>query len=86
MEAIAHGARLILQGEADLVLAGGIESMSRMPYLVDAADARWGHKMGGFELVDAMYRDGFRCSLCDLLMGETAEILAREYGISREAL
>jgi len=59
--------------------------MSRMPYLIDAADARWGHKMGGFELVDAMYRDGFRCSLCDLLMGETAELLAREYGISREA-
>ncbi len=85
MEAIAHGARLIQQGEADLVLAGGIESMSRMPYLIDAADARWGHKMGGFELVDAMYRDGFRCSLCDLLMGETAEILAREYGISRSA-
>jgi acetyl-CoA C-acetyltransferase len=85
MEAIAQGARAIRLGEADLVLAGGIESMSRMPYLIDAADARWGHKMGGFELVDAMYRDGFRCSLCGLLMGETAELLAREYGISREA-
>ena len=85
MEAIAHGARVIAAGEADIVVAGGIESMSRMPYLIDAADARWGHKMGGFELVDAMYRDGFRCSLCDLLMGETAELLAREYGISREA-
>ena len=33
-----------------------------MPYLVDAADARWGHKMGHFALVDAMYRDGFQCS------------------------
>ena len=44
----------------EVVLAGGIESMSRMPYLVDAADARWGHKMGNFTLVDAMYRDGFR--------------------------
>jgi acetyl-CoA C-acetyltransferase len=85
MEAIAHGARAIALGEADLVLAGGIESMSRMPYLIDAADARWGHRMGGFELVDAMYRDGFRCSLCDMLMGETAELLAREYGITREA-
>ena len=85
MEAIAQGGRAIRLGEADLVLAGGIESMSRMPYLIDAADARWGHKMGGFELVDAMYRDGFRCSLCGLLMGETAELLAREYGISREA-
>ena len=85
MEAIAQGGRAIRLGEADLVLAGGIESMSRMPYLIDAADARWGHKMGGFELVDAMYRDGFRCPLCGLLMGETAELLAREYGISREA-
>ena len=47
-------------------MAGGIESMSRMPYLVDADDARWGHKMGNFTLVDAMYRDGFTCSVCGL--------------------
>ena len=66
-------------------LAGGIESMSRMPYLVDAEDARWGHRMGNFTLVDAMYRDGFTCSLCGMIMGETAEVLAREYGITREA-
>src|SRR5690349_14838027 len=46
MQAIATGAQSILLGEAELVLAGGIESMSRMPYLVDAEDARWGHKMG----------------------------------------
>src|SRR5262245_50712567 len=50
MEAIAAGARQILLGEADVVLAGGIESMSRMPYLIDAADARWGHRMGHFPL------------------------------------
>src|SRR5688572_30848664 len=85
MEAIATGARAILLGESDIVLAGGIESMSRMPYLVDAEDARWGHKMGHFTLVDAMYRDGFTCSVCGLIMGETVEVLAREYGISREA-
>ena len=59
--------------------------MSRMPYLIDADDARWGHKMGHFTLVDAMYRDGFSAPLSDLIMGETAEILAREYGITREA-
>jgi acetyl-CoA C-acetyltransferase len=58
--------------------------MSRMPYLIDAEDARWGHKMGHFPLVDGMYRDGFRCSLSGLIMGETVELLAREYGISRE--
>jgi acetyl-CoA C-acetyltransferase len=71
-------------GESDVVLAGGIESMSRMPYLVDAADARWGHKMGNFQFVDAMYRDGFSCPLSGLIMGETAEVLARQYSITRE--
>src|SRR5215210_8699656 len=84
MEAIAGGARAIMLGESEIVLAGGIESMSRMPYLVDSEDARWGHKMGNFALIDAMYRDGFRCSLSGLIMGETAEILARQYGITRE--
>ena len=85
LEALAHGARTIALGESDIVLAGGIESMSRMPYLIDAADARWGHKMGSFPLVDAMYRDGFTCSLSGMVMGETAELVAREYAISREA-
>jgi acetyl-CoA C-acetyltransferase len=59
--------------------------MSRMPYLIDAEDARWGHKMGNFTLVDAMYRDGFTCSVCGMIMGETVEGLAREYAITREA-
>src|ERR687895_640662 len=84
MQAIASGAQSILLGESEAVLAGGIESMSRMPYLVDAADARWGHRMGNFQFVDAMYRDGFSCPLSGLIMGETAEVLARQYGISRE--
>jgi acetyl-CoA C-acetyltransferase len=84
VQAIASGAQEILLGEADVVLAGGIESMSRMPYLVDSIDARWGHKMGHFQLVDAMYRDGFQCPLSNLIMGETAEVLARQYGITRE--
>lgn len=85
LQSVALGAQAILLGQSKLVLAGGIESMSRMPYMVDAEDARWGHKMGNFTLVDAMYRDGFRCSLSGLIMGETAEILARQYGITREA-
>ena len=84
LQAIASGAQSILLGESDVVLAGGIESMSRMPYLVDAADARWGHKMGNFQFVDAMYRDGFSCPLSGLIMGETGEVLARQYGITRE--
>src|SRR3954471_1836038 len=84
LQAIASAAQSIILGESGVALAGGIESMSRMPYLIDASDARWGHRMGNFTLVDAMYRDGFQCPLSNLIMGETAEILARQYGITRE--
>jgi acetyl-CoA C-acetyltransferase len=85
MQTIATGAQSIMLGESQVVLAGGIESMSRMPYLIDSEDARWGHKMGNFTLVDAMYRDGFTCSVSGMIMGETVELLARKYGITREA-
>jgi acetyl-CoA C-acetyltransferase len=85
MQAVASAAQAIMLGESTVAVAGGIESMSRMPYLVDSDDARWGHRMGNFTLVDAMYRDGFTCSLSGMIMGETAEVLARQYGISREA-
>ena len=84
LQAIVAGAQSIMLGESEVVLAGGIESMSRMPYLIDAIDARWGHRMGNFTLVDAMYRDGFQCPISNLIMGETAEILARQHGITRE--
>jgi acetyl-CoA C-acetyltransferase len=84
MQAIATGAQSIQLGEAGVVVAGGIESMSRMPHLVDPEDGRWGHRMGHFTLVDAMYRDGFTCSISGLIMGETAEVLARQYGVTRE--
>jgi acetyl-CoA C-acetyltransferase len=84
MQTIATGAQSIMLGESHTVVAGGIESMSRMPYLIDSEDARWGHKMGAFTLVDAMYRDGFTCSVCGMIMGETAEVLARQYAITRD--
>jgi acetyl-CoA C-acetyltransferase len=84
MQAVASGAQSILLGESECIVAGGIESMSRMPYLVDSIDARWGHRMGNFQLVDAMYRDGFQDPISGLIMGETAEVLARQYGITRE--
>jgi acetyl-CoA C-acetyltransferase len=84
MQAIVSGAQSILLGDSDVVLAGGIESMSRMPYLIESEDARWGHKMGNFALVDAMQRDGFSCPLSNMLMGETAELLAEKYGITRD--
>ena len=85
LQAIATAAQSIALGEYDAAIAGGIESMSRMPYLIDSEDARWGHKMGNFSLVDAMYRDGFTCSLSGMIMGETVELLARQYAVSREA-
>ncbi len=85
MQAIASAAQSIVFDESEIAVAGGIESMSRMPYLIDSEDARWGHRMGSFTLVDAMYRDGFTCSLCGMVMGETAEVLARRYAITREA-
>jgi acetyl-CoA C-acetyltransferase len=84
MQAVASAAHAIVAGDASVVVAGGIESMSRMPYLIDAEDARWGHRMQHFALVDGMYRDGFTCSLSGMIMGETAEVLARQYGITRE--
>ncbi len=84
LQAIALGAQAIQLGQSRIVLSGGMESMSRMPYYLDSEDARWGHKMGNFTLVDAMYRDGFMCPLSHLIMGQTAEILARQYGITRE--
>ncbi len=84
MQTVALAAQAIQLGQASICLSGGVESMSRMPYFIDSEDARWGHKMGNFTLVDAMSRDGFMCPLANMLMGQTAEVLAREYGITRE--
>lgn len=82
LQAIILAAQDIRLGQADVVLVGGTESMSRVPYLAEGA--RWGMRMGNTELVDGMYRDGFNDPLSGLVMGETAENLARQYGISRD--
>jgi len=84
MQAIIDAARAIRLGEAEVVLTGGMEAMSRVPYMLDP-EARWGMRMGDQPLVDAMYRDGFTDPLCGKVMGETAETLARRYDISRDA-
>ncbi len=81
MKSVALAAREIADGNLDCVLAGGTESMSRLPYYVEA---RWGFRLGNQELVDGMYRDGFFCPMAKMVMGETAEILAEQYKISRE--
>jgi len=82
MRAILDAHHAVAMGDASVVLAGGTESMSRVPYLLERA--RWGQRMGNMDVVDGMYRDGFRCSLSGLIMGETAEILVDRHGISRE--
>lgn len=82
LQAVTLAAERILAGRADCVLAGGTESMSRLPYFVEGA--RWGLKMGHARLTDAMYKDGFLDPLSEMLMGETAELLAEEYQISRQ--
>ena len=56
--------------------------MSRLPYYLEGA--RWGYRLGNQELVDGMYRDGFFCPMAKMLMGETAEVLAEQYKITRE--
>jgi len=82
MKSIALGYQEIVIGNLDCVLVGGAESMSRLPYYLDGA--RWGYRLGNQELVDGMYRDGFFCPLAKMVMGETAEVLAEQYKISRE--
>jgi acetyl-CoA C-acetyltransferase len=82
MKAIALAYQAILGGDANCILAGGTESMSRVPYYLEGA--RWGYRLGNQEMVDGMYRDGFFCPLAKMVMGETAEVLVDEYKITRE--
>ncbi len=82
MKSIALAYQEIATGNLDCVLAGGAESMSRLPYYLDGA--RWGYRLGNQELVDGMYRDGFCCPLAKMVMGETAEVLAQQYKITRD--
>ena len=83
LQAVLSAARAILLGEAEMVLAGGTESMSNTPYMLPRA--RWGYRLGHAELTDGMYKDGFNDPLSELVMGETAEELAEEAGIDRQA-
>ncbi len=82
IQSIALAFQEIATGNLECVLAGGTESMSRLPYYLEGA--RWGYRLGNQELVDGMYRDGFFCPMAKMLMGETAEVLAEQYNISRD--
>jgi acetyl-CoA C-acetyltransferase len=83
LQAVLCAARAIALGEAQVVLAGGTESMSNTPYMLPRA--RWGYRLGHAEIADGMYQDGFNDPLSGLVMGETAEELAVEVGIGRVA-
>ncbi len=80
--AVGVAARQIWSGDAEVVVAGGMENMSLAPYLIDRA--RWGYRMGDGKLVDAMIKDGLWCAFNDIHMGITAENVAERYGITRE--
>lgn len=82
LKAIILAVQEIMLGRARAVLAGGVESMSRVPYFAEGV--RFGLRMGNAELVDGMARDGFLDPLSGLLMGQTAENLARKYEITRD--
>lgn len=82
LHAVMMGRDAIRLGRAECVVAGGMENMTRTPYMLERA--RLGYRLGHSKLLDGMYRDGFVCPMADMVMGETAEVLAREFSISRE--
>jgi acetyl-CoA C-acetyltransferase len=82
LKAVALAAQSIRLGEADVMVAGGMESMSGAPYLMQKA--RFGARMGHAELLDSMIADGLTCPITHVHMGITAENVAEKYGLTRE--
>jgi acetyl-CoA C-acetyltransferase len=82
LKAVMLAAQAIKAGDADVILAGGMENMSRAPYLLEGA--RSGYRMGDNKVVDSMIRDGLWCAFDDTHMGITAENVAERYGLTRE--
>jgi acetyl-CoA C-acetyltransferase len=82
MKATQLGSEQIMLGNSDVVLVGGMENMTQVPFLLP--EMRRGHRLGNTEAIDAMYRDGLLDPLCGLIMGETAENLVDMYDISRD--
>ncbi|MFE8153928.1 acetyl-CoA C-acetyltransferase [Brenneria goodwinii] len=83
LKSVALAAQAIRSGDANVVLAGGMESMSQAPYLLDSK-ARWGYRLGNGHLQDVILQDGLLCAINGYHMGITAENVAKEYNISRE--
>ncbi len=83
LKAVALAAQAIAAGDSDLIVAGGMESMSRAPYLL--TNARWGYRLGNGELIDSMLSEGLTCAMAGCHMGVTAENVATECNVTREA-
>ncbi len=81
LQAVVHAVEAIRVGYVDTVVAGGTESMSNAPYLLEGA--RWGYRMGNAEAVDSMLHEGLTCAIKSCHMGLTAEEIAKRYGVSR---
>ncbi|MBV9524765.1 MAG: acetyl-CoA C-acyltransferase, partial [Candidatus Dormibacteraeota bacterium] len=81
LKTVALAAQAIRAGDAECIVAGGMENMSRAPYLVE--NGRYGYRLGHGQLIDEMIRDGLWCAFDDCHMGNTAENIAREYEVSR---
>ena len=82
MKAVHVAAQIIKSGDAEVVVAGGMENMSLAPYLLPRA--RQGYRLGDGTLVDGLIMDGLQCAMNDIHMGITAENVAQRYGITRE--
>jgi acetyl-CoA C-acetyltransferase len=83
LKAVMLGASAIRAGDADLLVAGGMENMNLGPYLLP--QARTGYRLGNGELVDATVHDGLWCAICDVHMGMHAERVAEKHAVTREA-
>jgi acetyl-CoA C-acetyltransferase len=81
LQAVVHAVEAIRVGYVDTIVAGGTESMSNAPYLLEGA--RWGYRMGNAEAVDSMLNEGLMCAIGNCHMGMTAEEIARRYNITR---
>ena len=82
LKTVGLAAQLVAAGEADVIVAGGMENMSDAPYVLN--HARWGQRMGDGKVVDEMIKDGLWCAFIDAHMGITAENVAAKYGVTRE--
>ncbi len=83
LKTVNLGVQAIMADDAEIIVAGGTESMSQAPYILDSK-ARWGYRMGNGKVVDAMIQDGLWCAFNDYHMGITAENVAAKFNVTRE--